>query len=80
LRGRNKGLIVLGIAHLLFAHWLARNGITPASDEPRGIYPLWLSFIERHPFARRIAPTRLAGYGKIRVNEQFVEFSKVFRS
>jgi hypothetical protein len=63
LRERNKPLIVFGIAYLLFAHWLVRNGITAASDEPRRIYPLWLSFIERHRFARSIAPTRfgLAG-------------------
>jgi hypothetical protein len=59
LRARNEPLIVLGVAHLLFAHWLARNGITAASNEPRGIYPLWLSFVERHSFARVIAPTRL---------------------
>jgi hypothetical protein len=44
---------------LLFAHWLVRNGITSASEEPRGIYSLWLTFIKRDPFARVIAPTRL---------------------
>jgi hypothetical protein len=59
LRARNKPLVMLGIAHLLFAHWLERNGITAASDAPRGIHDLWLSFIERNRFARVIAPTRL---------------------
>jgi hypothetical protein len=63
LRQRSKSLIAFGIAALLFAHWLVRNGITVSSDEPRGVYPLWLSFIKRHPFAHAIAPTRLGAVG-----------------
>jgi hypothetical protein len=59
LREHDTPLIIIGIAHLLFAHWLVRNGIKAAADEPCGIYPLWLSFIEHHCFARIITPTRL---------------------
>jgi hypothetical protein len=59
LRAINKPLIVLSIAHLLFAHWLMRHGVADVTDEPRRIYSLWLSFIERHLFARSITPTRL---------------------
>jgi hypothetical protein len=53
----NTELIYLGLAHLMFAIWLK-----PRLDD--GIYPAWLSFIEKYQFARAIAPTSLGLCGE----------------
>lgn len=58
LRERNRPAIVLGIAHLLFADWLARRHGT-ADEAMRHLYPAWCAFVEAQPFARLLAPTQL---------------------
>lgn len=63
LRERNRPAIVLGIAHLLFADWLARRHST-ADEAMRHLYPAWCAFVEAQPFARRLAPTQLGLCGE----------------
>ena len=58
LRRNDTRLIVLGIVHLLFGHWLRQAGIRTTGETP-GIFPLWRDFVARHPVARPIAPTSL---------------------
>ena len=54
----DQELISLGLAHLLFAHWLIRE-YTTAEKTLANLYPAWCDFVEHFPFARDIAPTRL---------------------
>ena len=48
----NEVLIELGITQLMFGRWL--------SAHPHlGLYPAWLAFVERHPYAQKVAPVSL---------------------
>jgi hypothetical protein len=58
LRERSRPVIVLAIAHLLFADWLGRRYRTADGAMPH-LYPEWCAFVEAQPFARRLAPTQL---------------------
>lgn len=58
LRERNRPVIVLAIAHLLFADWLGRGRRT-AEQAMQHLYPDWCKFVEAQPFARHLAPTQL---------------------
>jgi len=58
LRERDQPAIVLAVAHLLFADWLARRHRT-AIEAMQHLYPAWCAFVEAQPFARHLAPTRL---------------------
>lgn len=58
LRERNRPVIVLAIAHLLFADWLRKRHRT-AEAAMQYLYPEWCAFVEAQPFARQLAPTQL---------------------
>lgn len=58
LRERNRPVIVLAIAHLLFADWLGKRHRT-AEQAMQHLYPDWCEFVEAQPFARHLAPTQL---------------------
>lgn len=58
LRERNRPVIVLAVAHLLFADWLIRRHHT-ADEAMQHLYAEWCAFVEAQPFARRLAPTQL---------------------
>jgi hypothetical protein len=58
LRERNRPVIVLAVAHLLFADWLGKRHRT-ADEAMQRLYPEWCAFAETQPFARRLAPTQL---------------------
>ncbi len=56
LRDRNDAATVLCATQLLFGHWLA----TQHSVNPQlGLYPAWLAFVQRHPYAQQVAPVSL---------------------
>jgi hypothetical protein len=59
LRANDKPAIVLGVAHLLFANWLREQGLTAPEQALADLYPQWVAFSKRHPFARALAPTQL---------------------
>ena len=58
LRERNRPVIVLAVAHLLFANWLSKRHRS-AGEAREHLFPEWCAFVEAHPFARRLAPTQL---------------------
>ena len=58
LRERNRPVILLALAHLLFADWLGKRHRS-ADEAMRRLYPDWCAFVEAQPFARRLAPTQL---------------------
>ena len=59
LRDRNNPLIVLGLTHLLFGHWLQKSSGDSATHAIENIYTSWQDFVAHHPFARHIAPTQM---------------------
>ena len=59
LRDRNADLIVLAVCHLLFIDWLRQESEGSADTAVHKVFPTWLEFIERHPVARSLAPTRM---------------------
>ncbi|MCC7463450.1 MAG: N-6 DNA methylase, partial [Gammaproteobacteria bacterium] len=58
LRERDRPVIVLAIADLLFADWLVKRH-RAADEAMQHLYPEWCAFIEEQPFARHLAPTQL---------------------
>jgi len=58
LRERNQPAIVLAVAHLLFADWLAKRRAS-ADEAMQHLYPEWCAFVAAQPFARALAPTQL---------------------
>jgi SAM-dependent methyltransferase len=58
LRERDRPVIVLAVAHLLFADWLAKRHGT-AGAAMQHLYDEWCAFVAAQPFARHLAPTRL---------------------
>jgi hypothetical protein len=58
LRERNRPAIILAVAHLLFADWLAKRQRT-AEQAMQHLYPEWCAFVAAQPFARALAPTQL---------------------
>ena len=59
LRTRDTSLIVLGVVHLLFAHRLRQISGGSASAVLTTLFAAWIEFVERHPLARRLAPTQM---------------------
>ena len=59
LRDRNTDRIVLAVCHLLFIDWLRQESEGSADTAVHKVFPTWLEFIERHPVARSLAPTRM---------------------
>ncbi|MEI8122095.1 MAG: SAM-dependent DNA methyltransferase, partial [bacterium] len=55
LRDHNTDLITLGMAHLLFGKWL----LAWQAPVDEYMYDCWCAFIERFPFAEKLAPTQL---------------------
>lgn len=59
LRDRNPELIALSMAHWMFSHWLLTD-VGPSIEQIMGnLFPSWVRFVERYPFARSFAPTQL---------------------
>ena len=59
LRTRDKTAIVRCVAHLLFAHRLEQMSSGSTSAVLSTLFTAWVEFIERHPFARGLAPTQM---------------------
>ena len=59
LRVQNRSLILLGVAHLLFANWLQQRFGESAEMAMNGLFSSWTSFAEHHPFALGLVPTQL---------------------
>ena len=58
LRSRATSMIVLGVAHLLFAHWL-RQTFDDQGSASEGLFAGWIRFVENYPFARGLRPTQM---------------------
>ena len=58
LRNRDTAMIVLGVAHLLFAHRL-RQTFRDQRSGSRGLFAEWVRFVEEYPFARGLKPTQM---------------------
>lgn len=52
LEMRNASAIELCVTQILFGWWLADNPQVP-------VYPSWQMFVQRHPYAAKVAPTSL---------------------
>lgn len=63
LRDRNEAAIVLCMTQLLFGRCLAAGynteGGASANLPPLRVYPVWLEFVQQHPFAQQVAPVSL---------------------
>ena len=59
LRIRDTSMILLGVAHLLFADRLRRISGESVSAVMSTLFPAWVEFVEDHPFARGLAPTQM---------------------
>ena len=58
LRSRDYSMIVLGVAHLLFAHRL-RQTFRDQGRGSQGLFAEWVRFVEDYPFARGLKPTQM---------------------
>ena len=59
LRIRDSSMILLGVAHLLFADRLRRISGASVSAVMSTLFAAWVEFVEDHPFARGLAPTQM---------------------
>ena len=64
LRVRDNTLILVAVAHLLFANWLQQRFGKSAEVAMKGLFSSWTSFAEHHPFALGLVPTQLGLCGK----------------
>ena len=56
LRDGDTSLILLFVAHLLFAQWLRQRFGNSADATMKALFPSWIAFVEHHPFARDLTP------------------------
>ena len=56
LRDGDTSLILLFVAHLLFAQWLRQRFGNSADATMKALFPSWIAFVEHHPFARELTP------------------------
>lgn len=67
LRDGNEEGIVLGVTQHLFGRWIAEFNITIGGETQtapqQGLYPAWLAFVQKHPYARQLSPVSLGFCG-----------------
>ena len=58
LRSHDTAMIVLCVAHVLFAHRL-RQTFDDQGSASEGLFAEWIRFVENYPFARGLKPTQM---------------------
>ena len=59
LRDRDADRIAVVVCHLLFLAWLHRGSGGTADVAMAKVFPSWIDFVARHPFAQEFAPTQM---------------------